>query len=184
MLVSKPKKVLFANVFCFIIIIIVVYQSEKYTVVNNVSRNNDNNIVVNGEKDEFEEISPVNLGIRSSLSPLMQNYQTKLCELDKKSVDKLKTFNVTVNKLFNSNKVTDYVNDFFQEFVQNPHRSFCTEKQRFGGEYNSNCKFTDGSKFVCMDDLLKDIENKECLIYSFGVAEDWSFEDIMDFSLC
>ena len=31
-----------------------------------------------------------------------------------------------------------------------------------------------------MDELLKDIENGECLIYSFGVAEDWTFEDIMD----
>ena len=64
--------------------------------------------------------------------------------------------------------------------MQNPHHSFCKEMKRFGGHYNSMCKFTDGSKFVCMDDLLKDIHNGECLIYSFGIAKDWSFEDFMD----
>ena len=71
------------------------------------------------------------------------------------------------------------MNDFFHEFVQNPHRSFCKEMKRFGGKYSSACKFTDGSKFICMDDVLRDIENNECLIYSCGIAEDWSFEDIM-----
>lgn len=40
--------------------------------------------------------------------------------------------------------------------------------------------YTDGAKFVCMDDVLKDVENNQCLIYSFGVADDWTFEDIMD----
>ena len=52
--------------------------------------------------------------------------------------------------------------------------------QMTGCHYNSVCKFTDGSKFVCMDDLLKDIMNGECLIYTFGIAKDWSFEDFMD----
>ena len=45
---------------------------------------------------------------------------------------------------------------------------------------NSSHSESDGQKFVCMDDLLKHLENDECLIYSFGVADDWTFEDIMD----
>ena len=72
------------------------------------------------------------------------------------------------------------VYDFLHQFVQNPHHSFCHELKRFGGQFNLGCKFTDGSKFVCMDDLFLDILNGECLIYSFGIADDWSFEDVMD----
>ena len=35
----------------------------------------------------------------------------------------------------------------------------------------------DGDKFICLDPLLvKD----SCLVYSFGVADDWTFEDQMD----
>ena len=35
----------------------------------------------------------------------------------------------------------------------------------------------DGDKFVCLDLIL----NKEsCIVYSFGVANDWTFEDQMD----
>ena len=37
----------------------------------------------------------------------------------------------------------------------------------------------DGGKFVCMDD--KDIwkGDGQCLVYSFGISTDWSFEDDM-----
>ena len=35
----------------------------------------------------------------------------------------------------------------------------------------------DGDKFVCMDNMLL---GKPCLIYSFGISNDWSFEDFMD----
>ena len=53
-------------------------------------------------------------------------------------------------------------------------------EMKIGCQYNITCTFTDGSIFVCMDGILKDIQNKECLIYSLGVADDWSFEDTMD----
>ena len=35
----------------------------------------------------------------------------------------------------------------------------------------------DGDKFICLDPIL----NKDsCIVYSFGVASDWTFEDQMD----
>ena len=34
----------------------------------------------------------------------------------------------------------------------------------------------DGQKYVCMDDLMEDIQNNECVVYSFGVGNDISFE--------
>ena len=39
----------------------------------------------------------------------------------------------------------------------------------------------DGDKFVCMDHIEMD---KPCLIYSFGIKNDWSFEDFMDSAGC
>ena len=39
----------------------------------------------------------------------------------------------------------------------------------------------DGDKFVCMDNMLL---GKPCLIYSFGIANDWTFEDFMDYREC
>ena len=35
----------------------------------------------------------------------------------------------------------------------------------------------DGDKFVCMDQLLA---RDQCVVYSFGLAADWTFEDQMD----
>ena len=37
----------------------------------------------------------------------------------------------------------------------------------------------DGGKAICLDDIHTDIKNKECLIYSFGIADDWTFEEYM-----
>ena len=38
-------------------------------------------------------------------------------------------------------------------------------------------KQVDGDKFVCMDQILA---RDQCVIYSFGLANDWAFEDQMD----
>ena len=35
----------------------------------------------------------------------------------------------------------------------------------------------DGDKFICLDSILK---QNSCIVYSFGVAYDWTFEDQMD----
>ena len=69
--------------------------------------------------------------------------------------------------------------DRFHQFIQDPLSSFCKELKKFGGPYSAKCKYTDGGKFTCMDDLLVDIQNNECLIYSFGIDKDWTFEDAM-----
>ena len=107
-------------------------------------------------------------------------YQKKLCDLDKQSIDKLSKYSVSADQLHNDTKNAKYVQDFFHGFIQNPHLSFCKEIKRFGGRYLRFCKYFDGQKYVCMDNFIKDIASSECLIYSFGVANDWTFEDIMD----
>ena len=39
-------------------------------------------------------------------------------------------------------------------------------------------KQVDGDKFICLDRIVK--SNSQCLIYSFGISNDWTFEDQMD----
>ena len=39
-------------------------------------------------------------------------------------------------------------------------------------------KQVDGDKFICLDKIVK--SNNQCLIYSFGISNDWTFEDQMD----
>ena len=40
----------------------------------------------------------------------------------------------------------------------------------------------DGDKFICMDRI--SLEPSSCIIYSFGVNHDWTFEDHMDHMGC
>ena len=41
------------------------------------------------------------------------------------------------------------------------------------------CGFLDGEKLLCMDGLYEALEQKNCLVYSFGLADDWDFEIFM-----
>jgi len=47
----------------------------------------------------------------------------------------------------------------------------------FGGYWLASHGCIDGHKFVCLDDFYEDVISKKCLIYSFGVNTDWSFEE-------
>jgi hypothetical protein len=49
----------------------------------------------------------------------------------------------------------------------------------FGGYWMTACGGMDGNKYVCLDQFYNDIVSKSCLIYSFGVSGDWSFEESM-----
>ena len=42
-----------------------------------------------------------------------------------------------------------------------------------------SCGFQDGEKLLCMDGLYKAVQNQTCLVYSFGLANDWNFEVFM-----
>lgn len=60
-----------------------------------------------------------------------------------------------------------------------PLQSVCTVGKFFGGVWLGGCGAIDGNKYVCLDKLHKDVLNNQCLIYSFGIANDWSFEEAM-----
>lgn len=68
------------------------------------------------------------------------------------------------------------VRDAFYRVVGMPLQTPCNVAKKLGGKWLYRCGFVDGDKHVCMDALK---EGEECLVYSFGVADDWSFEDAM-----
>ena len=70
----------------------------------------------------------------------------------------------------------DELHSLFYNFVGNPHQGTCSNLQRIGGKYLGGCHYWDGHKYICMPEVISDLEKDECLIYSFGVAQDWSFE--------
>ena len=47
-----------------------------------------------------------------------------------------------------------------------------------GGSYRP-CHAMDGQKYVCMDDLMMDVKNQECVVYSFGISSEYTFEEMM-----
>ena len=55
----------------------------------------------------------------------------------------------------------------------------CLLGKNAGGCWVTKCGSLDGQKEVCMDGLMEEVDAGRCLVYSFGVAKDWSFEDAM-----
>ena len=67
----------------------------------------------------------------------------------------------------------------FYQFLSQPEQTVCTISKKIGGEWLPSCAWYDGAKFVCLDKFKKAIEEGKCLIYSFGLASDWSFEETL-----
>jgi len=69
---------------------------------------------------------------------------------------------------------------FFQTLAQ-PLQSVCQVLKRIGGHWHfggpGQHHQVDGDKFICLDPILN---QDSCIVYSFGVAGDWTFEDQMD----
>ena len=60
-----------------------------------------------------------------------------------------------------------------------PLQSVCTVGKFFGGGWMGGCGALDGNKYVCLDQFYEDVLTGNCLIYSFGIAGDWTFEEAM-----
>ena len=102
-----------------------------------------------------------------------QHFKKKLRELDKSRLTNLENFNFL-------KYTSEQIVNALHAFNMDPTDTACKEKHRLGGGYLSYCRYVDGGKVVCMDELIHDIENSECVIFSFGIANDMTFEDMMD----
>ena len=74
---------------------------------------------------------------------------------------------------------TDQLRDLFYKFITKPSDGVCPNRQRIGGRFEA-IKCYDGHRYVCFNqNLLNDIEKNKCLVYSFGIKDDWTFEQGM-----
>ena len=103
------------------------------------------------------------------LSQSMKNIYQQICSIDKEKTELIK--NIDFQSMTN-----DALRDLFHQIIMDPHIGRCTVLQRLGGFYRYPCKYWDGQKFMCMPDIYEDIENHRCLIYSFGISSDYTFE--------
>ena len=60
--------------------------------------------------------------------------------------------------------------------LNHPVQTSCKILKRIEGQWFKKCGYLDGQKFVCMEKLYEAIQNDLCLVYSFGLADDWDFE--------
>ena len=54
----------------------------------------------------------------------------------------------------------------------------CNVLKKMAGHW-IKCGFLDGEKLMCMDGLYQAVQNGTCLVYSFGLGDDWDFEIFM-----
>ena len=62
------------------------------------------------------------------------------------------------------------------DYIERPHAR-CDKAVRIGGQPDYKSRKFDGYKWVCLDPALGLLDTDSCLIYSFGVDHDWSFDD-------
>ena len=68
------------------------------------------------------------------------------------------------------------VKDDYYRTISRAAQNSCQIVKRFDGRWASECGFVDGEKLICMDGLYNAVQNGTCLVYSFGLADDWDFE--------
>ncbi|XP_037092955.1 uncharacterized protein LOC119112781 [Pollicipes pollicipes] len=64
-------------------------------------------------------------------------------------------------------------------YITTPHEKTCRKITRFGGQttwFWDRTAGSDGHKYVCMDPEFDILGTNQCLVYSFGISTDWSFD--------
>ena len=65
----------------------------------------------------------------------------------------------------------------FHEISTKVQSNSCKVYKKFAGRWIDG--FLDGEKLICMDSLYHAILNGTCLVYSYGLSDDWDFEIMM-----
>lgn len=56
----------------------------------------------------------------------------------------------------------------------------CKRLVKFGGKINHEKEMIDGDKYACLDQKFSLVNSNNCLVYSFGINYDWSFDEAME----
>ena len=73
----------------------------------------------------------------------------------------------------------DWIKDLFYRLYAQPEKNVCSIAKNFGGVWLDDLNVPDGVKHICLDKVFQDVKTDECLVYSFGLSDDWSFEQEM-----
>ena len=68
--------------------------------------------------------------------------------------------------------------DHFQRIIALPLQTVCNVGKWVSlRRWHPECGSTDGERYLCMDNFHNDILNDKCLIYSFGIGDNYEFEE-------
>ena len=73
--------------------------------------------------------------------------------------------------------LSEAIRDTFYQLMNFPLRSVCLVGKFFGGQWISGYGCIDGHKYVCLDNFYPDVKSGRCLVYSYGISDDWTFEE-------
>ncbi|GAU95717.1 hypothetical protein RvY_07291-2 [Ramazzottius varieornatus] len=68
------------------------------------------------------------------------------------------------------------------DLISDPQKDACGSTEDVGGNWDFG--FLDGVWTICLDNLRSPKASKNCLVYSFGIGNDWSFDDAMHDAGC
>ena len=70
--------------------------------------------------------------------------------------------------------------DHFQRILALPLQTVCNVGKWISlKRWHAKCGSTDGERYLCMDNFHSDIIGNKCLIYSFGISDNYEFEKLM-----
>ena len=92
------------------------------------------------------------------------------------------------------NTTAKSITQLYYKVLSQEEQFYCMVLKSFGGQWipsetisiwcnkEGGCETwpqMDGVKNICMDTLYKRVSSNTCMIYSFGLADDWTFEECM-----
>ena len=107
------------------------------------------------------------------------NFDSKLANvLENEDLKKGETLMKALDRNKNNFK---FVQEEFYKITSQTFSEKCSVVKFIGGEWiSTDFSCAEGSKAICLDQhFLDSVKNGKCLVYSFGIADDWSFEDAM-----
>ena len=79
-------------------------------------------------------------------------------------------------------KIEDLTLEQIIEYVEWTNSTSCRLTHHIGGHVHP--QGVDGQKAVCMDPLIRPEANTECLVYSFGISNEWTFDEAAELMGC
>ena len=85
-----------------------------------------------------------------------------------------------IRKYYAEKEISNYkLKDDYYRTISRTVQNSCQIVKQLTGRWANECGFLDGEKLICMDGFYEAVINNTCLVYSFGLADNWDFEMLM-----